>query len=217
MPEQIKSLQKRQRRFFYYHRTMKIAFITLISILAFQNCFSWFKSTPPQEKKLFFIEPDFSKLKKAQAKLGFFKSRFRISPFFEGKGLTYKQTDINFETDFYNEFLIFPATNLTEVINKWIQDSELAEYTPFNLADEENTLLAGNINALYGDFRSEKSAKAVLELEMYIQKSKSDKLAFRKIYRKEISLTKPTPENLVIGWNQALTEILNQFTNDIRK
>ncbi|HNI28678.1 MAG TPA: hypothetical protein PLJ29_20125, partial [Leptospiraceae bacterium] len=136
---------------------------------------------------------------------------------FEGKGLTYKQTDINFETDFYNEFLIFPATNLTEVINKWIQDSELAEYTPFNLADEENTLLAGNINALYGDFRSEKSAKAVLELEMYIQKSKSDKLAFRKIYRKEISLTKPTPENLVIGWNQALTEILNQFTNDIRK
>lgn len=196
---------------------MKIAFVTLISILAFENCFSWFKSSPPQEKKFFFIEPDFSKLKKSTAKLGFFKSKFRISPFFEGKSLTYRQTDINFETDFYNEFLIFPATNLTEEINKWIQDSELAEYTPFGLADENSTLIAGNINALYGDFRNEKSAKAVLEIEMYVQKPGSDKMSLRKNYRKEISLTKPTPENLVIGWNQALTEILNQFTNDIRK
>ncbi len=188
-----------------------------MSILALQSCRSWFTLSPPQEKKYYFIEPDFSKLKKSPAKLGFFKSKFRISPFFEGKGLTYRQTDINFESDFYNEFIVFPATNLTEEINKWIQDSELADYTPFSIADESSVLIAGNINALYGDFRNEKSSKAVIEIEMYVQKPGSEKMSFRKNYRKEISLTKPSPENLVIGWNQALTEILNQFTNDIRK
>ncbi len=39
--------------------------------------------------------------------------RFRVSPKYEGKGLVYRLDDLSYESDFYNEFFIPPASMFT--------------------------------------------------------------------------------------------------------
>ena len=39
---------------------------------------------------------------------------FHMSSNFSGKSLVYKISDVGYEADFYNEFLAFPAPNITE-------------------------------------------------------------------------------------------------------
>lgn len=147
-------------------------------------------------------------------------NRFSISPRSEGREFIYRTTDLEYKSDFYNQFFRPPHNIITEVARQWINESELFEdvLTPVSQAIADYQI-EGNIIDLYGDYRNEASAEAVLSIQLFLIKLSEDGSDPEILLSKTYSSTKPigiaSPQNLMNGWNSALEEILSEFLSDL--
>ena len=145
--------------------------------------------------------------------------RLRVSPKYEGKGLVYRLGELNYESDFYNEFFVSPVSMFTEEVRKRLAGSGL-----FKRVVDPSSLLAsayvleGAVTVLYGDYRVSTAPKAVMEIQFLIlQKTAgSPKIVLQRQYHKEEPLNGSTPDALVKSWNTALSQILTEFENDLK-
>ncbi len=146
--------------------------------------------------------------------------RFRISPQYEGKGFVYRLADLSYESDFYNEFFIPPASLITEEIRQRLAGSGLFQHvvTPSSHLDTAY-VLEGAVTALYGDYSVSAAPKAVLEMQFFLldETSTSPKIIYQSQYRKEEPLKGNTPDALVKSWNNALKQILTEFETDLKE
>ncbi len=146
--------------------------------------------------------------------------RFRISPQYEGKGFVYRLADLSYESDFYNEFFIPPASLITEEIRQRLAGSGLFRHvvTPSSHLDTAY-VLEGAVTALYGDYSVSAAPKAVLEMQFFLldETSTSPKIIYQSQYRKEEPLKGNTPDALVKSWNNALDQILTEFETDLKE
>ncbi len=144
--------------------------------------------------------------------------KFYVSSRYEGKGFVYRRGDLNYETDFYNEFLISPGLMIAEEVCKWLTASGLFQYV-INSASliEPAFCLEGAISALYGDYTNLKAPRAVLDIRFFLVQNGAaqPKIVFGKTYHEETSINKTSPEALVEGWNRSLEQILIQFEKDL--
>ncbi|MDX1961091.1 MAG: hypothetical protein SFU98_21155 [Leptospiraceae bacterium] len=191
--------------------------LALLTFCLVLNCFNALSKQEYPKKRYFVLEANEKERPKFSNKLGGLKiNKFKISPFYDSKLFVYRLTSANYDTDYYNEFMVFPAINVTEIISKWIFDSGIAENQPFS-AEEIPFQLTGSVNSLYGDFRDKKNSFAVLEIEIFLQSAKDKKIVLKKSYKLEKKLKDQTPEELVKGWNSGLTEILLELSSDLNK
>src|SRR5215831_14118143 len=73
---------------------------------------------------------------------------------FRGKGLVYREGDLKYETDFYNEFLVSPSVMLTESASAWLAAAHLfQDVLPASANADGDYVLEGFVSELYGDFR----------------------------------------------------------------
>jgi len=146
--------------------------------------------------------------------------RFRVSPQYEGKGFVYRLADLNYESDFYNEFFILPASLLTDEINQWLAGSGLFRHvvTPSSHLAPTH-FLEGTVTALYGDYGVSTAPKAILEMQFFLlqETAASPKIIFQSQYHKEEPLKGNTPDALVKSWNKALNQILTEFETDLEE
>jgi len=146
-------------------------------------------------------------------------NRFNISP--ENKSsneFVYRLGNDRVKSDFYNQFFINPRNMIGIQTIEWISNSNLFEYVFLSNSDvDEDYILNGNISKLYGDFSD--SPLAVMEIEiLFLIKDKennSKRIIFFKWYTEEIKIASTAPNDLVEGWNKALTSILANLENDI--
>ena len=91
---------------------------------------------------------------------------FTIDSAFDSKGLVYRTAEFEYETDFYNEFLISPAIMITEKTRTWLLNSGIFKLVldKASYIDPTHTLQA-NITALYADRREK---KAVMEIRTFL-------------------------------------------------
>ena len=146
-------------------------------------------------------------------------SSLRVSPRYEGKSFIYRRSDANFESDYYNQFLVSPGAMLTEEIRRGLARAQAAQYVVGTWSQLEPTyVLEGTVDAFYGDFRDMGAPKAVLEMEFFLSKESPTKaeILTRKRYAKAIAVNGRSPEALVRGWNQALNEILTALATDLK-
>ena len=146
-------------------------------------------------------------------------SYVRISPRYEGKNFIYRLSDTSFESDFYNEFLIQPASLIAEELVRGLGRSGLFQYVVDSSSELAPTYtLEPAVNALYGDFRNSSAPKAVLEMEFFVVKQNSGKsdVVMQKRYAKALALQARSPDALVKGWDQALGEILSDLIADLK-
>ena len=191
--------------------------ILLISLLLFSisHCLSITKEAP--KKRFFSMEADFTKIKKATA-VKFAKLRInklKINSSYEGKEFIYRK-DLDFESDYYNQFLTSPPTNITEQLIAWVSESKLSEVVTNRISStDSNILLEGNINLLYADFSGGK-IYSIMEIEFYLSDNLKDQVIFKKTYSKKILASDKEPVSILRSWNQALTEILINLESDLR-
>ena len=200
-------------------KTLMIFFVGS-SVLSFflTGCFNFNKSYP--EKHFFVLSA------KRSEKLSVSKSdailrirRFRISPGFEGKGFVYRKGNLNYTSDFYNEFFISPAPMIAEEVRKWLTGSGLFQHVISSGSPVEPTVeLEGVISALYGDFRNTEAPKAVLEIEFFLVGDVSSQpvIVFQKTYREETLIKGNFPDSLVVGWNLDMEHILTQLETNLK-
>lgn len=149
---------------------------------------------------------------------------FIVSPKFADKGFVYRLTDLNYETDYYNEFLVPPGALLSEDTREWLAGSGI-----FDLVGDRSTLVSptytlyGRITGLYGDMRMKGQEKAVLEVRVFVFEhldpdvTRDTDLRFQKKYREEVPLSARSPAALVEGWNEAFRQFLTALEEDLRE
>ena len=146
--------------------------------------------------------------------------RLRVSPKYEGKGLVYRLGELNYESDFYNEFFVSPVSMFTEEVRKRLAGSGLFKRVvdPSSLLDS-TYILEGAVTALYGDYRVSTAPKAVMEIQFLIlqETAGSPEIVLQRQYHKEEPLNGSTPDALVKSWNTALNQILTEFENDLKE
>lgn len=146
-------------------------------------------------------------------------SNIRVSPRYADRSFVYRTSESGYESDFYNQFLIAPASLITEEVRKGLIETQIFKHVIGAASQSQpNYVLEGAVNALYGDFRNPDSPKAVLEMEFFLTSEIPAKpgIVLQKHYAKSIPLTGRSPEALVKGWNQALGEILTSLEADLK-
>jgi len=147
-------------------------------------------------------------------------NRFSISPRSEGREFIYRTTDLEYKSDFYNQFFRPPHNIITEAARQWINESELFAdvLTPVSQAIADYQI-EGNIIELYGDYRNLASANAVMSIQFYLLKISEDgsdpDILLSKTYTSEQPIGTASPQNLMNGWNLALEDILGEFLKDL--
>jgi cholesterol transport system auxiliary component len=145
--------------------------------------------------------------------------RFHVASRFEGNGFVYRRGDLKYESDFYNEFLISPGVMITEEVNKWLTQSGLFQHVMSASSLVDPTFyLEGVVSALYGDYRSNHSPEAILEVQFFLIRNVSARpvVVFEKTYRQEAALKEKSPAALAEGWSRSLEHILSQFEADLK-
>jgi cholesterol transport system auxiliary component len=200
-------------------KTLLIFFIGLFLLLfLLTGCFNISKSYPV--KHYFMLSASKSEKLSSPKPNGILKiQRFRVSPQFDGQDFVYKKGNLNYESDYYNEFFIPPGLMIAEEVEKWLAGSGLFKYVMGFSSPVESTFeLEGVVSALYGDYSDTESPKAVLEIQFFIVRNASSRpvIVFGKTYQEKTLIKGNSPDALVAGWNQALEHILARFEANLK-
>lgn len=145
--------------------------------------------------------------------------RFTIDSAFAGRNLVYRIDELEFDTDFYHEFLVSPATMMREATRNWLAQSDrFLRVADPGVYSEPNLALEANVTALYGDMRDKNAPKAVIEIRAFLLKVegvKDPEILFGKTYSAAQALDKPTPDGLVASFNSCLQTILGELEQDL--
>ncbi len=143
---------------------------------------------------------------------------FSIDTTFSTKSLVYRKGQSEYETDFYNQFLIKPDDMITEKTRSWLSESGLFKWVlePGSYADATHTL-QGNIIALYGDFREESSPKATMKIRFFSVKLSGKSIVFGKTYEVVSEVNSQTAEALVEAFDKCIRQILMELEKDLRE
>jgi len=146
-------------------------------------------------------------------------ANLRISPRFADRSFVYRTSETGYESDFYNQFLTWPDTMITEELRKGLAASQEFKYV-LGPADAQppNYVLEGSVTGLYGDFRNSSQPAAVLEIEVFLYNENSSNagIVMQKRYMKSVPLKEKSPEALVQGWDQALQQIVTALAGDLK-
>lgn len=143
---------------------------------------------------------------------------FNVDTAFSNRSLVYRKKQSEYETDFYNQFLIRPEDMITEKTRSWLSESGLFELVlePGSYIDASH-VLEGNIITLYGDFRDKSSPKATMKIRFFLIKLSGKSVVFAKTYETTSESNKRTAESLVEAFDNCLTNILSDLEEDLRE
>jgi ABC-type uncharacterized transport system auxiliary subunit len=141
---------------------------------------------------------------------------FGIDRTFDTKNLVYRRRPSEFETDFYNKFLITPEEMLTEKTRAWLSESGLFKWVlePGVYTNATHTL-HGNVIALYGDFSNESSPEAKMGIRFFVIKAPDKSIVFGKTYEAQSNIESRTAAGVIAAFDKCLGTILSDLEKDL--
>jgi len=141
-----------------------------------------------------------------------------VAPY-DGRSLVYRLGDQRFEKDFYNIYTTLPAEMIANAERQWINKSGIftAAVGQSNSFFPYYTLQA-TVNEFYGDYRVR--PEAVVSIEFFLTVTNggtTNPIIGKNLYTKRIALKDNSPEALVAGQQQALSEILKEYEVQLDK
>ena len=142
-------------------------------------------------------------------------NKFRVSPLFAGRPMVYRIADLQYESDFYDEWFVAPAALITQQTQRWLSASRGIQLVLLGLDHVEPThLLEGTVTEFYGDFREAPLAVFSLDLHL-LDAGQERKVLFRRTYHQNVPLTDRSSEALARGLTEALRTVLIEVANDV--
>ncbi len=143
---------------------------------------------------------------------------FNVDTAFSDRSFVYRKNQSEYETDFYNQFLIRPEDMVTEKTRSWLSESGLFELVlePGSHIDASH-VLEGNIITLYGDFRDKSSPQATMKIRFFLIKLSGKSVVFAKTYETTSESNERTAKSLVEAFDNCLTNILSDLEEDLRE
>jgi uncharacterized lipoprotein YmbA len=142
---------------------------------------------------------------------------FSVATPFDGKSLVYRVGEQRYEKDVYNAYIATPSNMIANASRQWLDQSGI-----FRIAVAQGTsffpfyTLQATVDELYGDYRSK--PEAVVSVQFFLTVTNpnlTNPLITAKRYTQRVALANNLPQTLVLGQQQALAEILQQFEADL--
>ena len=141
-------------------------------------------------------------------------NKLRVSPLFAGRAMVYRVADLQYESDFYDEWFVAPGTLVTQQVHQWLSRSAGFETVVVGTNHVEPThLLEGTVTEFYGDFRA--APRAVLGLELHLLDAIHERQFFRRTYHQDVPLSDQSSDALARGLTEALRAVLIDVAKDI--
>ena len=142
-----------------------------------------------------------------------------VTPPFDGRSLVYRTGDQRYEKDFYNVYATIPAEMIGNSERQWMNNANIFSAT----VGQSNSFfpyyyLQATVEEFYGDYRSK--PEAVVSVEFFLSATsagKTNPLIGANRYTKRIALKDNTAQALVLGQQQALAEIFQEYEAQLYK
>jgi cholesterol transport system auxiliary component len=146
--------------------------------------------------------------------------RFNIASAFASRNMVYRLGRFQYEPDYYRQFMIAPATMITEETRRWMADSGIfRQLLPPGSQISPSYTLQGLITGLYGDFTDKAAPTAVMRIRFFFTRHKAagDTVIFSQSYGAATPLADKTGQDLIDAFSKDLTDILTRLEADLQK
>jgi cholesterol transport system auxiliary component len=200
----------------HWAHSFLLSFFPSLLLLSAAGCGSWASANKMQ----YMINPGQpQQVTSEQTKRVLEVDRFTIEAAFAVKSLIYRTGELQYQTDFYNEFLIPPALMITEETREWLSRSGLfARIVGPATRASPTHLLEGNIVDIYGDLRNKEAPAAVVQIRFFVSRFESEGHPVP-IYGRDYSARSPIesrdPAGLVDAYSRCFQQILADLQKDL--
>lgn len=136
-----------------------------------------------------------------------------IAPPFDGKSLVYRLGDQRYEKDFYNIYSALPNEMVGNATRQWLNQAQIFSMT----VGQGNSffpyyVLQTSVEEFYGDYRVRPEAVVTVEFFLTVtDPKKRDPVIGKNRFTKRIILKDNTPQALVLGQQEAMAQILQEY------
>jgi cholesterol transport system auxiliary component len=137
---------------------------------------------------------------------------------YRGRAFVYRETDLKFETDYYNEWLVAPGANIGDATARALSAGKVfTSVAPSSVTIDPDWILDGFVDALYGDARVSGKPTAVLRVTYFLRRETGDAgvPVWTRTYERAIPFTSGSAAAYVTAQNAALGDILAELARDL--
>ena len=175
-------------------------------------------SRPSVARRTFLLEPTPPPMASVQKLTSLRVGLINVAAPYRGKAFVYRQSELKFESDFYNEFFVSPSAMLSEATARSLSAANVFRRTvPPSASDPADYVLDGFASELYGDLRDPAKPMAAVAVTYYLSPSNalSPNVIWTREYRQRAPATEATPDAFARAWNAALSTILADLARDL--
>ena len=195
----------------------RIAGFTLLAAITF-TLLACAPTRPATETANWLVAPERTGLPRImQSPVWLMMGTFSVETPFDGKSLVYRVGEQRYEKDAYNAYIATPSNMIANASRQWLDQSGI-----FRITVAQGTsffpfyTLQATVDELYGDYRAK--PEAVVSVQFFLTVTNpnlTNPLITAKRYTQRVALANSLPQTLVLGQQQALAEILQQFEADL--
>jgi cholesterol transport system auxiliary component len=137
---------------------------------------------------------------------------------FRARNFVVRDTELQYESDFYHEFIVPPALMFTDATARSLVAAKVfVNVSRPGVTASADWVLDGFVSALYADTRDAKQPAAVIEVTYYLSRDDGgvSSPVWSQAYRKQIAVASSSTSVYVSALNTALSEILADLARDL--
>jgi cholesterol transport system auxiliary component len=137
---------------------------------------------------------------------------------FRGRSFVYREEELKYESDFYNEFFVAPAAMLTADVGAWLSAAGIfREVLPASANADGDFVLEGLVSEIYGDYRDAAKPAAVLSAKFFLidNRGLGGVPVWQTELRQRVALPARSPDALAAAYNSAWSAMLADLSRDL--